>query len=202
MALADEMAYGLAQLIDVQGGSVTYTNVTTLPGTNPAPNPPTAFVLTVDGTTAMGLSAINLKAQILTGRLIIGDKFTIAGDTTVYTVGAQVLSPLATPTLPGVTFTPPLAMSEADGSAVALYPKATFSIAALITDFPAILVNGTSIQSKDHKIRVLASSLPSGVIPNIGDLVTLPDGEIQKVIRISHMEVQGVHYGYALQVRA
>jgi len=88
MALADEMAYGLAQLINVQGGSVTYTNVTTLPGTNPAPNPPTAFVLTVDGTTAMGLSAINLKAQILTGRLIIGDKFTIAGDTTVYTVGA------------------------------------------------------------------------------------------------------------------
>lgn len=202
MSLATEMAYGLAQLINVQGGSITYTNVTTLPGTNPAPNPPTAFVLTVDGTTAMGLSAINLKAQILTGRLIIGDQFTIAGDPTVYTVNAQVLSPLATPTLPGVSFAPPLAMSETDGSAVALYPKATFSIAALITDFPAILVNGTSIQSKDHKVRLLASSLPAGVIPSIGDLVTLPDGEIQKVIRITHMEVQGVHYGYALQVRA
>lgn len=199
--LASDMAYGLAQLIKVQGGTVSYTNVTSLTNQqNPGVNPPTVMNLVVNGLTTSGLGLINFRAAILTGRLVAGDKFTIAGDPTVYTLTADALSPLTGPTLTGVAFTPVLTTTEADGAAVSLTFSAQYNVQALITDFPAYLINGTSIQSKDHKIRALASAFAQN--PVIGDAVQLPSGEIQKVIRTMHMELQGVHYGWSLQVRS
>lgn len=201
--LANTLAYGLAQLIKTQGGTITYTNVTSLANqTNPGVNPPTVQNLVVNGATLTGAGSINFEAAILTGRLITGDSFTIAGDPTVYTLTADALSPLTGPTLSGVAFTPTLAHDAADQAAVTLTFSAQYTFQAIVTDFPAYLVNGTSIQSKDHKVRALASSFLGGHDPTIGDIVQMPSGEVQKVFRVTHMESQGVHYGWSLQVRS
>ncbi|MFI5380738.1 MAG: hypothetical protein ACHRHE_15675, partial [Tepidisphaerales bacterium] len=117
--LADDMAYGLAQLIKIQGGTVTYTNITSLKNqANPGVNPPTVQNLVVSGLTSLGSSAIDFSADILTGRLIIGDSFMVVGDPTVYTLTADALSPLVSATLTGVAFTPPLVHAAADQAAV------------------------------------------------------------------------------------
>lgn len=203
MALSDEMAYGLAQLINIQGGTILYTRVTTISNAaNPAPNPPTTMEPVVNGLTLAGGSSINFRATIFTGRLLAGDKFTIAGDPTVYTISAPATSPLTQQTIGPVTFSPVLAANAADGAAVSFTYGAQYNIAAIITDYPAHLINGTSIQSKDHKVRFLASSVPGGIPPAIGDFVQHPDGLVQGVIRVTHMETQGVHYGWSVQVRS
>lgn len=201
MALSDEMAYGLSQLINIQGGIISYTSVTTLTGANPAPNPPTIEQVVVNGAVLAGVSAISFRGDVIVGRLLVGDKFQIAGDPTTYTVTSPVTSPVTTMTIGPVSFAPTLVDNAADGAEITFTFSATqANVLALITDFPAHLINGTSVQSKDHRVRMLASTL--NATPIIGDEVQLADGLVQKVIRISHMEIQGVHYGWSLQVRA
>jgi hypothetical protein len=212
MSLAAEVAYGLSVLIATQGGMCVYTSVTTIPqNANPAPNPPTIMAPIVAAPALSGATSINFSAAILTGRLVAGDSFMVPGDDTEYVVDAPVISPVTAPTLTGVTFSPPLLEDVAQGTVPIFAFQAAFPLMALITDFPAFLVNGGSIQQKDHKVRFLIdgvlpgdvpSSYPAGITPNIGDTVDLPDGQTYKVIRTSHLEVQGVHYGYSMQVRA
>src|ERR1035437_1532927 len=116
--------YQLRQLIYTRGEQVQFIERTTLPGGNAAPNPPIVEGLKVNGAASSGASTISFRATILTGRLIAGDKFLVAGDTTPYTVSAQVISPPTVDTLTNVPFTPNLAQNEADGAAVTLIPFA------------------------------------------------------------------------------
>lgn len=205
--LLEATIYNLQSMILIQGGSITFRQVTSLPGANPAPNPPTYIAPVVEGFTALGSGTINFgvdltQGGVFTGRLIAGDTFQVAGDPTTYTVSAQVISPSGNDTLTGVTFTPNLAQDEPSGAAITLAFIADFpGIPALITDYPSILINGTTIQEKDHRVRFLASAL-TGPDPIAGDIVFLPSGEVASVINVSHLEIQGVHYAWALHVRA
>src|SRR5580700_1979537 len=179
--LVVEVAYGLLSLIRSSGGLITYTSVTTLENSaNPAPNPPTMQGLVVADNAAMGAELINFSADILTGRLVAGDSFTVPGDPTVYTVGSQVVSPLTAPTLTNVPFTPGLAEAVLAGVVPTFAFASTFTVRASITGFPAVLINGTSVQQHDKRIRMLIdgvlpgavpNSFPAGVTANIGDLV-------------------------------
>lgn len=209
--LVTELAYGLLSLIRSNGGLITYTNVTTIDNAaNPAPNPPTMMGLVVADNALEGAVTINFSADVLTGRLIAGDTFQVPGDPTIYTVGSQVISPLTAQTLTGVPFTPGLAEPVSADAVPTFTFAATFTVRASITGFPAILINGTSIQQHDKRIRMLIdgvlpgevpNSFPAGVTANIGDLVTLSDGAIYKVIRKDHPEMQGINYGWSLQLR-
>jgi hypothetical protein len=212
MSLAAEVAYGVWVMIETQGALCSYTRVTTIAGSaNPAPNPPTLINMVVsDNPALMGATTIDFSASVLTGRLVAGDSFMVPGDPTVYTVDSEAISPVTSQTLTGVSFSPPLAEDVPQGTIPTFTYAATFPLLALITDFPQYLINGTSITEKDHRMRFLATDalpgapancLPNGVTPAIGDLVTLPDGTVYKVTRTTHLETQGVHYGWALQVR-
>lgn len=209
MSLATELAYGLAQLIAEQRATITYRRVTTLAGSNPAPNPPNVEQLVVAGTTLSGSTAINFRALVLTGRLLAGDTFQIAGDPMGYTVTAQTISPPPAETLTGVPFAPSLQRNAADGAAVTLTFAADTLLQGLLTNYPAHLINGETILQDDHQLRFLASALPFR--PTAGDVVLFHAGidvlfhagiDVGKVIRVKHMENQGTLYGWSLQVRA
>lgn len=202
MSLVTELTYGLSALIAEQGALVTYRRVTTLAGANPAPNPPNVEQLVVNGNTASGASAISFRALILTGRLVGGDWFTIAGDPTGYTVTAQTISPPPAETLTAVPFTPSLQHTATDGAAVTLgFAADTPNVQGLLTDYPAHLINGLTIVEGDQQLRLLMSAL--SFRPAVGDLVIFHAGADEaKVIRVKILENQGTLYGWSLQVRA
>lgn len=203
MSLAAEMAYGLRMLIADQGSTVTLRNVTTLTGVNPAPNPPTYEQLKVDGAVLAGVSAISMIGNPFTGRVIIGDKFTIAGDLTEYTVSAETISLPTADTLLNVPFTPMLAANAADEALVTFTAFAADSdIQALITDYPSRLKPPAAEQRKDLRVRFLDTDLPTGVTPSIGDHIIFSDGDVASVIEVEHAEMGGVHYGWFLRVSA
>jgi hypothetical protein len=205
MSLLGEMTYGLRQLIADQGNSITFRRVTTLPGANPAPNPPTYIGLVTDGTILTGTLTINMRVDltqggVFTGRLLPGDTFTLDGDSTIYRVNAQVISPSGADTLTQVHFTPVLTYAY-DGTAVTLAFAADIpSIPASITSFASYLVNGVTVQASDRRVRFLASYLGS-TVPVAGDKVIFANGDIFSVVRIVRMEIDGTIYGYMLQVR-
>lgn len=72
--------------------------------------------LTVNGATAKGATTINLDAGSVTGTLVAGDTFSIAGDSQRYAVTAT--STASGNAFTGVTFTPPLAVAAADNAVV------------------------------------------------------------------------------------
>ena len=72
----------------------------------------------VVGTTAKGATTISLDALALTGTVVPGDTFVIAGNTQRYAITNTVTA--AGNTLTGVTFTPALVADAADDAAVTL----------------------------------------------------------------------------------
>lgn len=198
--------YNLRQLIYKRGEPVQIINRTTLTGANPAPNPPTAEGLVVNGATAHGATTISFRASVLTGRLISGDQFTIAGDSQVYTVNAQAISPPTADILTGVTFSPGIVPvgGEADGAAVTLIPSAVVSVPmALVTHYPPALITGntTGILMTDRRVRVLTSDLGS-LVPLPGMLVILTtSGETYSILNVKTVRDAGTVFAYFMQVR-
>ena len=72
--------------------------------------------LAVNGGFAKGVSSINLDAATVTGTLVAGDSFAIAGDSQRYAVTGTVTA--AANAFAGVLFTPPLAAAAADNAVV------------------------------------------------------------------------------------
>lgn len=195
MSMAREMAYGLKMLIKDQGRTLTLRQATTLPGSNPAPNPPIYERLVVDGDWAAGAAAIAMRAVSLTGRLVPGDRFTIAGSLQVYTVTAQAISPTISDELPEVLINPPLVADAIDGAPVSITRFASDTeIRAAVTNLPERLRPMTTATGEDSKVRFLSGrGIPA---PRIGDLM-LPIG---KVTQADELQMQGVVYGYSCVV--
>jgi hypothetical protein len=192
-----ETAYQLAQLIAELGRGVVFRNLTVKPGASPAPNPPQLTGLAVNALTALGAGAITLKATFASGRLIVGDKFTIAGDATVYTVTGEVIA--ASNSFAAVPISPVLAQAAAANAVVTPIFVADFPIRALVTAFPARLINGTSIQVTDRQVRFLASTI-SGIEPAVTDKILI-GSDSYSIVAPKSAELQGVVYSWFCQVR-
>lgn len=197
--LLTALTYGLQAAINASPSNVMFTNRTTLTGANPAPNPILAENLVVDGATLTGSPTISLRADLMVGRLIANDEIMITGDPTAYVVGSQVISPTTSDTLTAVPISPTLAMDAADGAIVSILPIAQTSLTALVTHFPAVLINGTTIMETDLRIVLLASSLP-GITPIAGDLF-LVEGFNREIIAVTPLSSQGSVYGFRCHVR-
>lgn len=196
------LSYGLRQMLRSGGGeSVRIISRTTLSGSNPAPNPPVAESLVVNGTTIAGASSIGFRASILTGRVIAGDKFTLAGDPLTYVISAQVISPTTVDTLSAVPFSPALGQTAPDGTAVTLIPSAAVTVLGLVTQFPpTAMMPGTAILETDRRLRVLAADL-GNLVPNVGALVVLSDGTQYGIIALKPVRNNGATYAYFLHLR-
>lgn len=200
--LTDALTYTLAAMIANAGQQIQLVKRTTLPGANPAPNPPLYENLVADGAFLNGTGSINFRATLLTGRLIAGDQFVIAGDPTTYTVTGQVISPTTTDALTNVPFTPALAQNVANGAAVMIIPSAVYSLSALLAHFrPDIFAAGTNILETDEQVRFLKRSLPSGIIPVAGDIVLLSGGEKRNIVTVKPVGIRDAVYAYYLHVR-
>lgn len=202
MALLDSaLAYNLRVMIAEAGQQITLIRRTTLSGPNPAPNPPLTENLVVNGAVLAGVSAISFRADILTGRVISGDQFTITGDATVYTISGQVISPTTADTLTAVPFTPVLAQNAADGAAVVITPTAQTALNGLVTHFPpSVFVTGTTILETDLRVQVMASDL-GVLVPRAGDLILADDGAPWTVVNVKAVGVHNAIYAYFLHVR-
>lgn len=79
--------------------------------------------LLVNGTTALGATTINVDAVSVTGTLVPGDTFVIAGNTQRYAITNTTTA--ATNAFTGVTFTPSLVAQAADGASVTVTLQST-----------------------------------------------------------------------------
>lgn len=191
-----EQAYNLAQMIADYGSAVIVRNVTTLTGPSPSPNPPNVSGLVVSGTAAIGASLVTLRATRATGRLLAGDVLRFAGDARAYAVTAPVIA--VTNGFSLVPITPALVSNLTDGQALTLTFSADVAVQAFVTSYPARLVNGTSIQNGDIKVRLLVSSLP--FVPAVTDKIFVGVNSYS-IVNVHTMDLQGVGYGYSLQAR-
>lgn len=179
---------------------LTYRRITRTSGPTPAVNPPNlAGSVTVSGNTAQGAPTITLAVTKVNGNgfLKAGDTFTIAGDTTVYTVGTDTQN--SGNSFPNVPISPVLARAAADGAAVALtFAADTRSVPAAMASYPLGIINGTSIIMGDQRVIIAALDLP-GITPVNGDVVI--DGAVQRVIKNVNSLDSSVSVAWDLQAR-
>jgi hypothetical protein len=124
-------------------------------------------LLVVNGAFSTGASAIGLRADLLTGKLPKGCKFTIAGNATEYTVGGDVTA--SGGALAGVSISPVLAANVVDATAV------TFT--QPYVDYPSVpvLSGDATLDNLDtgerQTGRVLRVPATTSITPEPGDFV-------------------------------
>lgn len=169
-----------AALLGRIGHSVILRHVTLLSGPNPSINPPSYSGLAVDGLQAATATTLNLKASAISGRLIAGDKFTIAGDGNVYTVTGQIVASLNK--LAAVPIAPALAKNAADNAVVTPVFASDVILSARVQMYPQSMVNGTTIQQSDLQVLVPALGLP--FIPSTTDKIII-DGTVRSINHVA-----------------
>lgn len=200
MSLVAEMAYGLKKLIADMGYTVTIRHETKKDGANPAINPPQYESLKVSASVLAGVSTIVFAGNPFTGRFIIGDKFTIAGDLTEYTVSAEAISPTLSDTVT-VQFTPVLVANAAADVVVTVTSfAADATLRAVVTDRNTRLRPQETVQSDEDMVRFLNADLASGVVPTIGDKIMIRNVASQ-IVSVDSMEMSGTIYGWSCVVR-
>lgn len=147
---------------------VLISHITVLPGPSPAPNPPTVVNPTVQSAATAGAVSINIQAQSSSGRLVVGDQFSIAGMLGSYTVNAVNVSSMNLFT--GVTFTPGLATSVAAGAVITFNFFNQQNIHAyLSSSTKSIVENGTITVI----LELIVPALNLNFIPNVSDRVVM-----------------------------
>lgn len=170
-----------SRIVKRRGKSMFLRRVTMLDGPTSAPNPPTITGgLTVFGAVSAGASTITLRARSASGRLIAGDRFVLAGDTTIHTITAQVIA--ASNTFTPVPFSPPLTQPVADGAAAALFYAADVPITARVDGFAENLVDGTLVRVGDLNVMIPGAELMAA--PQAVDKIVL-DGVVKSIVTVT-----------------
>ena len=192
------IATQLAAVIRAIGQMVTLRKTTSVfdptTGVNAA-NPASTSALMVMGAASGGATTINLDAAAVTGRLVAGDTFTIAGDATVYTLDGAVNA--SANAFAGVTFTPALALAAADNAAVTVSFAADHAVKAAVRDFKPQEIIGLVAQG-DRQVRIAANDLT--VTPARHDKLIISGAEFT-ILDVETRAVRGVDALHILQVR-
>lgn len=164
----------IAYNIHKVGKQMTYRRVTKSSGPNPKLNPPLAVAPTVNGNFLTGVSAIDFDE--VSGRVVPGDKFTISGDATVYTI-TNTVDDDDSDRLINVKFTPALAKDAADGTAVTFTWAADTQISARVMSYPMNQVDGDNIRLTDLMILIAGTDIDFTPMP--GDNILINSDVIQ-----------------------
>lgn len=151
--LTDSIKTCLGSFYSTMSTTVVFRKMTKLTGPNPAINPIDGAI-TVSAPASSGASTITLTAPSGNWFLRVGDKFTIAGNATVYTVTAQKVA--ASGLFTGVAFTPVLAANASAGAAVTFTWSNDYTVSAVVSPYDDKLIDGTTISYKDHRCYMQA----------------------------------------------
>lgn len=174
--------------------TVTLRTPSTLPGSDPQPNPPRVAGLVVDGEHAPGATTLRLRGTALAGRMVKGDRIMVGAQTvTVQADATAALNRIA------LTVFPALAQGAADGTPVAPLWAADRVIPARVESQGVRLGEGNLIEQRGYSVRVSAHQLTPA--PTLLDLVILASGEPRKVAAIIPDLVDGEPVAYTLMVR-
>lgn len=192
------IASQLAAVIRAIGQVVTLRNITSVydptTGVN-ATNPASTGALMVMGGASAGATTINLDAPAVTGRLVAGDTFTIAADTTVYTLANAVNA--NGNAFAGVTFTPALALAAPDNAAVTVSYGADHLVKAAVRAYKPQEIIGL-VQQGDRQVRIAANDL--AVTPARHDKLVISGAEAT-ILHVETRAVRGVDALHILQIR-
>lgn len=147
--LDDWIAKDTATLYATESKTVTFRKITSLSGPNPAINPVSGSI-TVQTTAAIGATSITLTAPTGNWFIEIGDRFTVAGNATVYTVTAR--NTAASSKFTGVTFTPALVAQATAGASVTFTWLNDKTVKSIVDRYPANLIDGTTITARDLRV--------------------------------------------------
>lgn len=185
-----------AQMMRLRPVWITYRRITRLDGPYAAQNPPRVQgALVVSGAHSAGATTLALRATRLQGRVVPGDKLTLAGVT--YLVTGQVADTGANVIIAPVT--PALVAPAADGATVAAAWVGERRIPARQQDYGQRLIDGQMILSGDQKITVAAQDLAGDPVPQ--DQVVLPGGTLMTVVAVFPSRMDGDPITWDLQVR-
>lgn len=139
-------------------------------GSGATQSPPQGGPWAVTANTAAGASAIGIRSTYTVGRVLAGDRFTIAGDATVYTVtgsGAQA----SANAFAAVPFTPALAAPVAAGAAVTFSFSRDYAVKGALAGYAAEQMLG-GLQVGDRRLIVPHAMLAAAGMtdePKAGD---------------------------------
>lgn len=192
-------ADGLMWELDVTWGlDVTYRSAS---GSGATQNPPIGTGFTVATAASAGASAVSIKSGFAQGKLAAGDKFTIAGNATQYTVAAPGTQASGN-TFTAVPITPVLAANAALNAAVTFDFARDYTVRASIAGYDAKELQG-SVQVGDRRLVILQSAFDAAGMtddPKATDKVTF-ENQTYNVIRATAIYQAGTAYAWDLQLR-
>jgi len=168
-------------------------------GTNQSPPQGSGF--TIAAAALGGSGSVAIKAGFTVGKLVAGDKFTIAGDATAYTVTGPGVA-AASNQFGAVPITPALAVNAALGAAVTFDFARDYVLRAAIANYTQDEYAGT-VQMGDRRIVALQSALDQAGMtdaPKAGDRVTLENQTFSTVSAMATYQA-GEPYAWELQLR-
>lgn len=163
MGLADAFGVDIARLYATLSKTITFRRMVTLTGANPARNPVDGSI-TVQTTALIGATSITLTAPSGNWFLEVGDKFTVAGDTTIYTVTAR--NTAASGKFTGVAFSPALVKDATAGAVVTMTWANDYAVSAIVSRYDSKMIDGTTITNRDLRCIIY----PTPAMPAPGPL--------------------------------
>jgi hypothetical protein len=181
------------------GAAVGYRSVT---GSGSAQNPPQGAGFTLAAAASAGAAAISIRSAFTVGKLLAGDKLTIAPVATVYTVtGAGVQA--AANQFSAVPITPVLAANAALGAAVTFDFARDYGVRAGVAAYAAHEFQG-GVLVGDRRLAIFQAGLTAAGMtdaPKASDRVTF-EGKSFNVISAAPLYRGDTAFAWDVQVRA
>jgi len=159
--LDDWIASDAGTVYSALSKTVTFRRMVVTGGANPSSNPVTGAI-TVQTSATAGASTITLTSPTGAWFIEAGDTFTIAGNATVYTVGARVVS--ASGKFTNVAISPVLAANATAGAAVTVTWVNDYPAKAIVSGYDYKLIDGTTITVKDLRVLMQPTDTASRTI--------------------------------------
>lgn len=180
------------------GAAITYRSVT---GSGSTQNPPQGSDFTVSAAVSAGVLAIGIRSGFTIGRLLPGDRFTIAGNATEYTVGSPGVNAVSN-VFANVPITPALAANAAQGAAVTFSFQRDFALRAAVAAYQTSDVLA-GVQVGDRRLVLMQSQIAAKGMadePKAGDRIIMA-GRSLNVITAAPLYAGAAAQAWDIQAR-
>lgn len=158
--ISAKVAAGYIKACSKVGSSIVFRRMVSTGGANPATNPVTGTI-TVSANASAGASTITLTAPVGNWFIDVGDVLSIGG--TSYTVTARTTA--ASSKFTNVPISPVLAANVLAGAAVTVTWTNDYPCRAMVDDYSAYMIDGTTITARDLRVKVPTNDAAGRTIP-------------------------------------